>query len=123
MAKFIYHNENPQSDRINDCVTRAISFASDMDYADVRKKLWLTAELYECNRICRFCYENFITNTLQYKRVNCDGFTVEEFADTHPYGTYLIRVPSHLTVIRDGILYDIWDCRDEFCDIAWKRAD
>lgn len=123
MAKFIYHNQNPDGNRESDCVIRAISFASGLPYPEIRKKLWLTAELYQCTRLCKFCYSNFITNVLRYKEVNCDRYTVEEFADTHPVGTYLIRVPSHLTVIRDGILYDIWDCRDEFCDTVWKRVD
>ena len=35
----------------------------------------------------------------------------------------LIRVPSHLTAIKNGVLYDIWDCRYEFCDTVWKRVD
>ena len=39
------------------------------------------------------------------------------------YGTFLIRVPSHLTVIKNGVLYDIWDCRHELCDTVWKRVD
>ena len=60
---------------------------------------------------------------LKYKEVNCDNMTVEEFANSHPFGTYLIRVPSHLTVIINGVLYDIWDCRHEFCDTVWKRVD
>ena len=118
-----YYNLNPQGIKDEDCVTRAIALASDLPYKEVAHKLWLTADLYSCDRLCKFCYSNFITNILKYKEVNCDNMTVEEFADTHPYGTYLIRVPSHLTVIRDGVLYDIWDCRHEFCDTAWKRVD
>ena len=35
----------------------------------------------------------------------------------------LIRVPSHLTAIKNGVLYDIWDCRHELCDTVWKRVD
>ena len=122
MAKFKYLNLNPKGVKAEDCVTRAITFATGLPYQTISEKLWLTANLYECDRLCRFCYSNFLTSVLKYKEVNCDGYTVNEFADAHPYGNYLISVPSHLTVIKEGVLYDIWDCRDEICDIVWKKV-
>lgn len=123
MADYVYFNVNPNQERISDCVIRAISFASGLPYSTIRKKLWLTAKLYGCERLCKFCYSNFITYVLKYKEVNCDNLTIEEFADKHPYGTYLIRIDGHLTTIKDGVLYDIFDCRNEFCDMVWKRVD
>ena len=59
---------------------------------------------------------------LKYKEVNCDGLTVREFAKRNPIGTYVIRVPNHLTAIKDGKLYDIWDCSYEICDTVWKKV-
>lgn len=123
MSRYKFLNLNPQGKREQDCVCRAITFASGLPYEEVYEKLWLTAELYECDRLCKFCYSNFISSVLKYKEVNCDRLTIGEFADKHPYGTYLIRVPNHLTVIQDGVLYDIWDCRSEICDTVWKRVD
>ena len=123
MADYVYLNVNPNQERISDCVIRAISFASGLPYSTIRKKLWLTDKLYGCERLCKFCYSNFITYVLKYKEVNCDNLTIEEFADKHPYGTYLIRIDGHLTTIKDGVLYDIFDCRNEFCDMVWKRVD
>lgn len=120
MSKFRYYNRNPDGDRENDCVTRAISYACNLPYSLVRKKLWLTAELYGCEKLCKFCYSNFITYVLKCKEVNCHDLTIGEFADTHPYGTYLIRIEGHLTVVRDGVLYDIFDCRNEICDTVWQ---
>lgn len=122
MSRYKFLNLNPQGKREQDCVCRAITFASGLPYEEVCEKLWLTAELYECDRLCKFCYSNFISSVLKYKEVNCDRLTIGEFADKHPYGTYLIRVPNHLTVIQDGVLYDIWDCRSELCDTVWKKT-
>jgi hypothetical protein len=104
----------------SDCVTRAISFASDLPYSLIRKKLWLTARLYNCKKLCKFCYSNFITYVLKYKEVNCENLTINEFANRYNNGIYLIRIEGHLTVIKNGVLYDIWDCRDEICDTVWK---
>lgn len=106
--------------REEDCVIRAITLASGLPYKEVENKLWLTAELYDCDRLCKFCYSNFLNNVLKYKEVNCNMLTVGEFADKHPVGTYLIRVPNHLTCIIDGVCYDLFDCRDSLCDTVWR---
>ena len=123
MAKFKYLNVNPRKITTNDCVTRAITLVSELPYEVVSKKLWLTADLYECDRLCKFCYSNFIKNVLNYNETNCDRLTVGEFADKHPKGSYLVRIQGHLTCIIDGVIYDIWDCRDEECDIVWKKVE
>lgn len=120
MAEFRYWNENPQGEHRNDCVTRAISLASGLPYREVRRKLFHTARLLDCERLCWSCYSFFITDVLGCRQVNCDGMSVEDFADKHPKGTYLIRIDMHLTTIIDGILYDTFDCRERLCHIAWE---
>ena len=120
MARFVYLNVNPDGLTESDCVVRAITLASGLPYEEVEDKLWLTAELLNCDMLCRFCYKNFIENILKYPEVETDDMTVDEFADAHPYGTYLVRVPNHLTVVVDNVIYDIWDCRDEISTIAWQ---
>lgn len=120
MARFIYLNVNPDGRTEGDCVIRAITLASGLPYEEVEDKLWLTAELLNCDMLCRFCYKNFIENVLCYEEVETDDMTVEEFADTHPFGTYLIRIPNHLTICINDTIYDIWDCRDQITTIAWQ---
>lgn len=122
MAQFRYWNENPQGEKHNDCVTRAITLASGLTYAEVRKKLFHTSRLLGCVRLCWSCYSFLLTDVLGYRQVNCDGMTVRDFADLHPNGTYLIRIDSHLTALRDGAIHDIWNCLDKKCFIAWKVA-
>ena len=41
MSSFRYWNENPQGEKRNDCVTRAIVLASDLPYNIVRNLLIL----------------------------------------------------------------------------------
>ena len=120
MAGFRYWNENPQGERHNDCVTRAITLASGLPYAEVRRKLFHTAKLLGCSKLCWSCYAFLISNVLGGKQVNCDGMSVEEFADEHKQGTYLLRIDMHLTTIIDGVLYDTFDCRERLCHIAWE---
>ena len=105
---------------VSDCVTRAIKLATGLPYPEVRKKLFHTSRLLNCDKLCPACYANLLDDIFKFPRINCKGYTVGEFADTHPHGTYILRIPSHLTTIIDGKLYDIWDCRKDWCDIAWK---
>ncbi len=120
MTNFVYLNVNPDNAIEGDCVTRAITFASGLDYNWVKRKLWLTGELFDCDCLCRFCYEHFVEDVLGYKKVNCENLTVAEFCKKYRVGTFLIRVPEHLTCVKDGLCYDIWDCTNEACDIVWK---
>lgn len=122
MAKFVYLNINPDGEHKNDCVTRAITLASGLKYSTVRKKLFHTARLLGCMKLCWTCYSFLLTNVLGYRQVNCDDMTVGEFADNHQNGTYLIRIDQHLTTVVNGDLIDIFDCRNRKCHIAWKVA-
>ena len=119
MAKFRYLNLNPNGEKVSDCVTRAISFAFQLPYSTVRKKLFHTAKLLDCEKLCMTCY-CFLVQTLGGVPKNCEGMTVGEFADLHPKGTYLIRIKGHLTMIRDNTIYDIWNCGSRLCDMAWE---
>jgi hypothetical protein len=120
MANFRYYNLNPNQEHRNDCVTRAIAFATGLPYPQVRKKLYHTAKLLDCEKLCPTCYSFAIQEVFGGIPKNCDGMSVGDFANKHPYGTYLIRIKGHLTVIQDGVCYDLWNCLDRECDIAWQ---
>ena len=120
MASFRYYNRDEDGVHRNNCVTRAISLASGMSMGETRKKLRCVATLFDCFRICMSCYKHLIENVLYYKPLNCDGMTVEEFADMHPIGTYLVRMEQHISIIIDNCIYDIFDCRDKILTNAWE---
>lgn len=120
MAKFRYWNENPNGEKRNDCVTRAITFASGIEYSEVRKMLYHSARLLKCPKLCPTCYSFAIQEVLGGVPTNCNGMTVGEFADKHPNGTYLIRIEGHLLCISNNVIYDLWDNRHRECDLAWK---
>ena len=120
MSKYIYYNRNPDGNKENDCVTRAISLATGFPYSKVRKKLFHIAKLLDCEKLCVCCYKHLIEDVFKFMRVNCDNLSVGEFADLHPYGTYLVRVDGHISTIINNSIYDIFDCRDMIVTDAWK---
>ena len=120
MADFVYFNINPNNQKKSDCVTRAISLATNLPYHIIRKKLFFTAKLLDCEKLCMTCYKHLIEDVFKYCRVDCDNMTVGEFADLNPKGIYLARMHQHISVIIDHSIYDIWDCRNEFLTDVWK---
>lgn len=123
MANFRYYNVNPNGEKRNDCVTRAICLASGLPYKEVRRKLYHASKLLECeSKLCPTCYGFTIQSVLGGVPKNCEGMTVGEFADKHPIGIYLVRISGHLTCLIDGTCYDTWNCLDKMCDIVWRVA-
>ena len=120
MANYVRYIHNDDKVTRNDCVTRAISLASGLPYSTVRKKLRYTGRLLECQRLCVSCYEFLIREVLGGVPKNCEGMTINDFADLHPEGTYLLRMDGHITTLIDFTLYDIFDCRQERITNAWK---
>lgn len=120
MARFVYYNRNDDKVSRNDCVTRAISLATNTPYSAVRRKLRYTARLLDCEKLCVSCYEFLIREVFGGVPRNCEGMTVDEFADLHPYGTYLLRMDGHITTLIDFSVFDIFDCRRHKITNAWK---
>lgn len=52
MAKYVYYNRNPDGKMQDDCVTRAISLATNLPYDKIRRKLFHTAKLLNCSKLC-----------------------------------------------------------------------
>ena len=120
MAKYKYLNVNPDNVKESDCVTRAITLISNLPYDEVRRKLFHTARLLNCNKLCVCCYRFLIEKVLNYKPVNCDYMTIGEFADKNPYGKFLGRTNGHIVGISDGCVYDIFDSRNLLLTDAWE---
>lgn len=120
MAEFVYYNHNPDKKKMNDCVTKAISLATGLSYSSIRQKLYHTARLLNCEKLCVCCYRHLLDDVFKFKREKCDGLFVREFADIHNKGTYLLRINGHITCLINGKIYDIWNCLNELITDAWR---
>lgn len=108
MANYKYYNRNPRNDIENDCVCRAISTVTDLQYDAVNNLLTLTADTYSCERLCVCCYHKLLEDILCYKRITCTDYeTVDYIARKYPRDKILIRIDSHLTCVIKGAILDI----------------
>ncbi len=121
---FEKYNNHPKGLTTNDCVVRAISKGLSKGYLETRRELNkvkrdLGFDSYKQSKfIYKYlsAYERIIIRAEKGKpRVK--GY---DFIELYPKGTYIVSIAGHLSVVEDGVLYDLWDCRHKSVYTAWK---
>lgn len=113
-----YMNMNPNGNNVEDCTIRAISVAEGISWDEAYRKLSDSARKMRLMMNSVTAIEDYLDE--HYNRVCFNDRTVGEFTETHPYGTYLITMKGHITVLKDGINYDTFDCRERRMWCAWR---
>jgi hypothetical protein len=117
---YSYYNANYRGNFVNDCVIRAISVAENTTWEDTYDDL---SKIARRNGILLDDVE-FVDPLLNYRYCKIPllrtDTTVGDFVTSHPTGIYLITMPGHITVLKDGVIYDTFDCRDRKIKDVWK---
>jgi len=107
-----YFNNNPQNLNVGDCVIRAISAATGMDWHTVHKALCdLSAELCDMPSADRVWWTFLEQIGFAKKRLidQCPQcYTVEDFCRDHPRGIYILGPHEHAVCVRNGEYWDSW---------------
>lgn len=120
MTNFVYYNRNPLHQKIDDCVCRAISTATMLNYNGVINLMKVTSEIYKCDELCVCCYSKLLEDILQYRVHIChNSETVSQIASKYKESVLIIRIDGHLTCALNGQIKDIWDCSDKTVDRFW----
>lgn len=110
---YIPTNPNPNKRNTGDCVIRAISIAEDRDWDDVYLDLmaegFFEKDMVETNSL----WGGYLRN-LGYVRHGIpdtcpDCYTIREFAEDHPQGTYIVGTGSHVVAVINSDYFDTWD--------------
>lgn len=128
--KFIYNDGGRskyfKAKGVGDCVVRAICNATGKDYKEVydaindisksehtgRRKRGVSNAR---NGVYKNTYKKYIEDVLGWRWISCSGIGkgitkhLNE-NDMPSKGTYIVRVSSHLTCVKDGVLIDTFDC-------------
>ena len=117
--KFEYKefNANPKNKKAGDCVIRAISIGLNKDYIEIYKELFETSlktgyMVNDKKNFEKYLEKQKILKMKMPKRIDNTRYTVKEFVEeiAKPNKTYIINIANHLTVVKNGVLYDIWNC-------------
>lgn len=114
-----------KADHVGDCVTRAICNATDRDYKEVYDAL---KELAKKERITkRHKTKSSVRDGVNIKTCHKyiegilgwewhptmqigSGCTTHLCAEELPKGTLIVQVSGHLTCVKNGVIYDTYDC-------------
>lgn len=115
---FQFINVNPENERIQDCVIRAISLALNIPYYEVVRLLSELGDIYECEEICMNCYRRLLDEMciVHYKSKRA---RVKDVAEDFDNCILLIRTEGHLTCSLYGRIMDIWNCEEEVVTDFW----
>ena len=114
---FKQYNNNPNGNKIGDCVVRAISAALEKPWEETYIELclqgYLMSDLPSSNAVWNAYLKNkgFIR---EFVRNDCpECYTIADFTEEYPNGIYIIGTGTHATTVIEGCIYDTWDCSAE----------
>lgn len=124
--EFIQFNPNPKNKKTGDCMVRALSKALEKSWEECYTELFhntlktgysVSDKKNLKSYLKKLGYE---MEKMPRKRDN-KRYTVEEFANylAKENETYIISVANHITVIKNKILYDIWNCKNKSVGNYW----
>ena len=114
---YSYYNANPYKIRVGDCVIRAISKALNQPwedtYIDLTIQGYLMGDLLSSNAVWGAYLKNkgFTRDIVSNDCPEC--YTVEDFCNEHPKGTYIIGTGTHAVCVEDGCVFDTWNSSGE----------
>lgn len=124
---YVYFNDNPVGSRVGDCAVRAISKALDISWEDAYAKLVVNgfrmADMPSSNNVIASVLRmhGFRREAIPDSCPEC--YTIKDFVEDHPKGTYIVGTGNHVVAVVDGRYYDSWNSGDEVPIYYWHRKD
>lgn len=123
--KYVEYNNNPVGRSVGDCSVRAISKALDYDWESAYVLLAVNGlnmgDMPNSDSVwgATLRQEGFYRKSIPNTCPEC--YTAEDFANDHPYGTYVLGFGGHVATIIDGVLYDSWNSSQLIPQYYWYR--
>lgn len=115
---YVFFNNNPQGLRIGDCVVRAISAALNQPWERTYIDLCIEGFMYSDMPNSNAIWDSYLRSKGFKKYIipdtcpNC--YTIEQFAEDHQNGTYIVATGTHAVCVKDGgQILDNWNSSNE----------
>lgn len=127
MAEWKQWNPSPAGRNVGDCAVRAVAKALGVDWETAY--VMITMAGYQMNDMPssnavwgavlrkRGFYRHVVPNTCP------ECYTVGQFADDHPVGSFVVGTGNHVVTVVDGVIWDSWDSRSETPIYYWSEED
>ena len=123
------YNPNPVQLRggVGDCAVRAIAKALDITWEQAYTKLtangFLMGELPNSDIVWGSVLRQngFVREVVPNTCPDC--YTVDDFCNDHPFGTYVVKSENHVATVVDGALYDSWNSSANAVLYYWTKKE
>lgn len=126
MAKWQHFNPSPTGRNVGDCSVRAIAKALNTDwetaYALISMNGYLMGDMPSSNSVWGAVLRQNGFSRYAIPNTCPDCYTIGDFADENPKGTYVVGTGNHVVTIKDGVVYDSWDSRNEIPQYYWTKG-
>lgn len=125
MGRWMPYNPNPQGKSVGDCAVRACTIATgdswDQVYLALTVEGFSRCDLPNANHVWgRYLKKHGYQR--DFVRDDCDTcYTVADFCEEHPHGTYVLALSDHVVAVQDGNYYDSWDSGAEVPIYYWHK--
>ena len=107
---YIYYNPNPNGRFTDDCVIRAICKLTNTDwyytYTQLSLQGFIIGDWGNCNEV----WSSYLRKLGYIRKIipnTCpDCYSIIDFCNEYPKGTYLLATGTHVVTIIDGNYYD-----------------
>lgn len=123
---FVKFNANPKGRKTGDCTTRAIACAAcikweealRLQYETALKTGWAVSSTQNTDKVLT----GLGFESMKVSVARGEGRpTVAKLAEANPTCILVISVSSHLTCVRDGIIFDLWDTGYKSVYKYWRK--
>lgn len=123
---YIEYQPNPiRSDGVGDCAIRAVAKAADLTWEQAYTELsttgFLMGDVMNSDQVLAAVLRKhgFVRGSVPDTCPDC--YTVEQFAQDYPDGTFVVKSDNHVATIIDGNLFDAWDSSRRVPLWYWKK--
>lgn len=125
-AELRKYNANSRDHNVGDCTIRSLSVAYGIRYDEVHKELLKYGKEYWYDIVwTQFLQHHGYLSHSKFAK-GSDRPTLEEFADAHPSGTYVVcvgktqtKLSSHAVCLDNGKIWDTWNSLPWFVTEYW----
>lgn len=127
MSRWRKYNPSPVGRNVGDCSVRAVAKALGTDwetaYAMIALNGYLMGDMPSSNAVwgAVLRQEGFSRSAIPNTCPDC--YTLEDFAEDHPTGTYVVGTGNHVATVQDGLIWDSWDSSAEIPQYYWFRKE
>lgn len=118
------YNPNPIAARVGDCTIRAISKATGQSWEETYLNLCIyglmKCDLPSANHVWGAYLKDKGFERSLVDDCGRDCYTVADFAEDHPEGTYILAISGHVVAVHNGDYYDSWNSGSEIPIYFWR---